>query len=68
MEVIFLYSVIYSEEFASHLQHHHAGIAAMIPMSRSNIHTCRCGLVSACQACETVFEREMQLFLARYQS
>ena len=46
-------------EFASHS---HADITPMIPMSRPNAHTNKRGFFTACQACETILQREMLLF------
>ena len=54
---------IFFKEFASHSQHHHADIAPTTPMSRTNVRTHRRKFVTTCQACETIFQREMSFFL-----
>ena len=49
----------FSEEFAWHSQHRHTDTVPTIPLSRSNVRATRRGFVTACQACETIFQREI---------
>ena len=64
MEDLFVcsFAIYFLEAFASHLRHHHPGIAATISVARPNVGAYRRGLFTACQACEPIFECEMELF------
>ena len=59
MEVIFAVLSIFSKEFASHTQHRHTDTVPTIPMSRPNVRATRRWFVTVCQACETIFQREI---------
>ena len=59
MEVMFAVLSNFSEEFASHSQHRHTDTVPTIPMSRPNVRVTRRGFITACQACETIFQREI---------
>ena len=61
MEVMFVVMSILSQEFASHSPYRHADIDPTIPMSMPNVRLHEHGFVTACQACETIFQCEMLL-------
>ena len=60
MAVMFAVLSNFSEEFASHSQYRHTDtVPTTIPMSRPNVRATRRGFVTACQACETMFQLEI---------
>ena len=62
IEIMFVVLLMIPEEFASNSQHRHANIAPPSPMSRLNVPAHRRGFVTACQACEIIFQCRMLHF------
>ena len=59
MGVMFAVLSNFMEVFASHSQHRHTDTVLTIPMSRPNVRATRRGFITACQACETILQREI---------